>query len=107
MAKHALAPLVRFCAGQARTFDPGAWRESESLDRKTLAVAAKYLSMTSWYGHESALERVAEELRPEMSSPEQFHREATAIGFELSYFSVAVRYQIVMDDRSTARAANS
>jgi len=107
MATRDLDSLVRFCAGQARRFDPGAWRESESIDRNALAVAAKYLSMTSWYGHEAALERVAEELRPEMSSTEKFDHEASAIGFELSYFSVAVRYQIVMGDRSKARKANS
>ena len=107
MAAHQLDPLVRFCAGQARKFDADAWRESDSLDRNALAIAAKYLSMTSWYGHESALERVAEELRPEMSSTEDFDHEASVTGFELSYFSVAVRYQIVMGDRSKARQADS
>ncbi len=99
MAAHELDPLVRFCAGQARSFDPGAWRSSASLDRNALAVAAKYLSMTSWYGHEATLESLAEELRPGISSSGRFDREALAAGFELTYFSVAVRYQIVIDDR--------
>ncbi len=102
-----LDSLVRFCAGQARRFDPDAWRENESLDRDALAVAAKYLSMTSWYGHEAALERVAEKLRPEMSSTGTFDHQAAAIGFELSYFSVAVRYRIVMGERSGPRKADS
>ena len=107
MAAHKLDPLARFCAGQARRFDLGAWRESGPLDRGALAIAAKYLSMTSWYGHEAALESLAEELRPGISSAGRFDREAMAAGFELTYFSVAVRYQIVMDDRSKARGTNS
>jgi len=107
MALRDLDSLIDFCAGQARRFDPDAWRKSESLDRDALAIAAKYLSMTSWYGHESALERVAEELAPELSSTERFDREASAIGFELSRFSVAVRYQIVMGDRSKTRGTDS
>jgi hypothetical protein len=99
MAAHSLDPLVRFCAGQVRTFDPAAWRASDSLDRGALAVAAKYLSMTSWYGHETTLEHLAEELRPGISATGRFQREALAADFDLSYFSVAVRYRIVMDDR--------
>jgi len=82
-----------------RRFDPSAWRESESVDRRTLAVAACYLSMTSWYGYETALEHFAEELCPGICSAERFDREAFAIGFDLSYFSAAVRYQVAMSDR--------
>jgi len=98
MATHTLEPLVRFCAEQVRTFDPDAWRSSDSLDRGTLAVAAKYLSMTSWYGHEAMLESIAEELRPGISSAQKFQRETLATGFDLSYFSVAVRYRIAAAD---------
>jgi len=105
MATHVLDPLVRFCAGQARNFEPDAWRRSESLDRAALAVAARYLSMTSWYGYEAALEALAEELRPGISSSETFQREALANGFELSYFSVAVRSDIATHHRIESNRA--
>jgi len=105
MAAHTLDPLVRFCAEQVRTFDPDAWRRSESLDRATLAIAARYLSMTSWYGHETVLESLAEELRPGISSSQAFQRESSANGFELSYFSVAVRYHIAVRHRTAVSRA--
>ena len=105
MATHVLDPLVRFCAEQAHSFDPDAWRRGESLDRSALVIAARYLSMTSWYGHEAALESLAEELRPGISSSETFQREAFANGFDLSYFSVAVRCNIALRDRSKGSRA--
>jgi hypothetical protein len=107
MATHALDPLVHFCADQVRTFDPDAWRRSGSLDRAALAVAAKYLSMTSWYGHETELESLAEELEPGISSAPDFHRKTVATGFELSYFSVALRYRIAIHRRTGPAGAIS
>lgn len=100
MATHVLDPLVRFCAEQVRHFDRDAWRRSDSLDRAALAIAARYLSMTSWYGYEAQLESLAEELSPGISSSETFQREAFANGFDLSYFSVAVRFDIVTRHRN-------
>lgn len=109
MVAHTLDRLIGFCARQIRTFDPLAWRESESADRRTVAVAAAYLSMTSWYGYEAALEQFAEERCPGICSAERFHREAFAVGFDLTYFSAAVRYQVAVNDRNmhmTGRRTN-
>jgi len=96
MTRQTLDQLARFCAEQGWAFDPGAWRRCESLDRAVLALAAKYLSMTSWYGHETALEAIAEELRPGISSAQEFDQETFAKGFDLSYFSAALRYRIAV-----------
>lgn len=105
MRSHMLDSLVQFCAEQLQAFDPDAWRRTETLDRKALAIAAKYLSMTSWYGHDFALESLAEELRPGMSLTWNFERESASSGFDLAYFSAALRYRIAIESRSASQRA--
>lgn len=53
MRKQTLGSLARFCASQRRAFDLRAWFAQRTIDRRDLAIAALYLSMTSWYGYEA------------------------------------------------------
>jgi len=88
--------LARFCAEQRQQFVAHAWLTSADTDKRTLAVVAKYLSMTSWYGHEDELLNIAAEIHPAVSDDEGFNVESQAIGFDLTHFSSKVRYSIAL-----------
>ncbi len=102
MEKQALDTLTLFCAGQQDAFDRRAWLGQAAIDAKAIAVLAKYLSMTSWYGHEEDLERVAIELDSGVAKREGFEREARAVGFDMRHFSTAIRYEIARRRMSRA-----
>ena len=86
--------LAQFCIDQYHEFDAGDWHLRLDIDGKAVALAAKYLSMTSWYGHELALERIAAASYPLNDTSHGLHRESHAIGFDLPHFSVMVRIGI-------------
>ena len=96
MDRHSLGILAHFCASQQATFDARAWLSQGTADPKAFAVAAKYLSMTSWCGHEEELERISAELCPHTATGKGFSVVAQAIGFDLPYFSVSTRYRIAL-----------
>jgi hypothetical protein len=104
MEQHVLDFLTRFCAGQQEAFDGRAWLGRTDVDVRAVSVAAKYLSMTSWYGHEDDLERIATELNSRIGSREAFHREVEDIGFDLRHFSAAIRYEIARQRMGRAPA---
>ena len=94
MRKQTLAPLARFCAAQRRAFDLRAWFAQRSIDRRDLAIAALYLSMTSWYGYEAALKEIAEELHPGIGLGGTFAEQMHDTQFDLARFSATTRYWI-------------
>ena len=94
MGKQALTSLARFCASQRNAFELRAWLGERTIDRRDLAIAALYLSMTSWYGYEGSLERIAEELHPGIASGGVFSAEMSAMDFDLACFSATTRYLI-------------
>jgi hypothetical protein len=96
MNQPALDSLARFCADQRQSFESKAWLKCSDADRRTIAIVAKYLSMTSWYGHEDELVNIASEIDPEVSNDFGFDGEAKAIGFDLMHFSTTVRYRIAL-----------
>ena len=95
MGKQALTTLARFCASQRAAFDLRAWLAERTFDRRDLAIAALYLSMTSWYGYEGSLRRIAEELHPGIASGGVFSEEIQAMEFDLAHFSGTTRYLIL------------
>jgi len=95
MGKQALTTLARFCASQRAAFDLRAWLAERTFDRRDLAIAALYLSMTSWYGYEGSLRRIAEELHPGIASGGVFSEEIQAMQFDLARFSGTTRYLIL------------
>jgi len=99
MGKQALTYLARFCASQRTAFDLRAWLAERTVDRRDLAIAALYLSMTSWYGYEGSLRRIAEELHPGIASGGVFSEEMQAMEFDLAHFSATTRY-LILQDRS-------
>lgn len=86
--------LVQFCVDQRRAFDIAAWFAKFEEEGEPVALAAKYLSMTSWYGHEAELERVAAATHVFADNSNGLHRESQAIGFDLHHFSIRVRLGI-------------
>jgi len=83
--------IAQFCVEQHTRFDPQAWKRRGAADRKLVAVAAKYLSMTSWFGHEEHLERIAVHIDAALADDAEFNRELGSIGLDLALFSASVR----------------
>jgi len=104
MDKLALDSLAQFCAEQAGPFDPEVWTDRAAIDGKGLAVVAKYLSMTSWYGYEEQLECIAASIDTGVSELAGFQRQVLAIGLDLTRFSALVRRAIALRHRD-GRAA--
>jgi hypothetical protein len=94
MGRKSLGTLARFCAAQRKAFDLRAWFAERSVDRRDLAIAALYLSMTSWYGYEADLKRLAEELHPGIGNGSAFAEQMQAAQFDLARFSSTTRYWI-------------
>lgn len=95
MNKRAADALAEFCIAQRSTFNLHDWLARGDADGKAVAIVAKYLSMTSWYGHAEALEQIAVMLNASYESSEWLHRESRAIDFDLPNFSAKVRFGIV------------
>jgi hypothetical protein len=104
MNNEAYESIAQFCMTQHRNFDAKAWKRRSAADRKLVAVAAKYLSMTSWFGHEEELERIAEDIEPCLADSTEFNRELNAIGLDLALFSASVRCGIATRKAPPARA---
>ena len=66
MNRQELDVLTSFCAAQRDHFLADDWtsRELSAVDGRMLALVAKYLSMTSWFGHEEELAGIAELMYP-------------------------------------------
>ncbi len=94
MNKQTTDTLARFCIAQSDTFNPNDWFYLNDIDEKAVALAAKYLSMTSWYGHEDSLEKIAEKMHPFIQNSTGLHIESRLIDFDLPYFSSIVRMGI-------------
>jgi hypothetical protein len=94
MGRQALTSLARFCAAQRKAFELRAWLAERSIDRRDLAIAALYLSMTSWYGYEADLKRIAEELHPGIGNGSAFAEQMQDAQFDLARFSATTRYWI-------------
>ena len=84
MNTQAYESIAQFCVEQHGRFDPQAWKRRGAADRKLVAVAAKYLSMTSWFGHEEQLEQIAVDIDSALADDTQFNRELGSIGFDLA-----------------------
>lgn len=98
--------LTQFCADQFSQFEAAAWVDRNSADRNVHAIVAKYLSMTSWYGHETELERIAVNTDSALADLASFHREARTIGLDLGSFSAVVRRRIALRQRGRIPSAN-
>lgn len=86
--------LAQFCADQYYAFDAKAWQRRSLYDRNASTVAAMYLSMTDWYGHEDELDRIAAEARAMHASGEDFRRSARSSRFDAEVFAAMVRSEI-------------
>ena len=103
MNSQAYESIAQFCVEQHGRFDPQAWRRRSVADRKLVAVAAKYLSMTSWFGHGDELERIAVGIDANLADHAEFNRELGSIGLDLALFSASVRCGIATRDQPHRR----
>ena len=83
--------LAQFCIAQRSAFDSRQWLARKHIDGKAVALAAKYLSMTSWYGHEAELERIAVAIFARGVGEEALFSESKSQDFDLPNFSTTVR----------------
>jgi hypothetical protein len=84
--------LAQFCLEQRNAFDSGDWYAQLQTDGRSVALAASYLMMTCWYGHQRELAPIASCARLCPGSSSTLYREAQAIGFDLPRFSSMVRH---------------
>ena len=91
MNTQAYESIAQFCVEQYSRFDPQAWKRRSIADRKLVAVAAKYLSMTSWFGHEDQLEEIVADIDAALADDREFNRELGSIGLDLALFSASIR----------------
>jgi hypothetical protein len=96
MDEPAYESLAQFCADQFSTFDSAAWIDRCPIDGRAIAITATYLSMTSWYGHEEELERIALRNDQPRMSFSQFNCETRAIGLDLMTLSSKLRHKIAV-----------
>ena len=96
MDRQATESLARFCIQQRNAFDPDDWYQRSETDGKVVALAAKYLSMTSWYGHDDELVDIAAKIHPGLESGAGLYGEAQAMGFDWPYLSTSVRIGIAL-----------
>jgi hypothetical protein len=89
--QRAAQSLAQFCIAQRGAFDSREWLARKHIDGKAVALAAKYLSMTSWYGHEDELERIAVAIYARSVGEEALFSESKSQDFDLPYFSTTVR----------------
>lgn len=95
MDRRATEMLAQFCIAQRNSFDPHDWYVRFDIDGPAVALAAKYLSMTSWYGHEEELEQIVAGTHLFADNSAGLHRESQLVAFDLPYFSAKVRLGIV------------
>ena len=96
MDKHDLELLTEFCTEQRWNFDPKAWQLAQRIDSRLLAVTARYLSLTSWYGHEQELEVIGEALLPGVSNKRRFDGVLEELSVDIPYLSATIRYRSEM-----------
>ncbi len=101
MDRHATDLLAQFCIAQRKAFDPQDWHVRFDIDGEAVALAAKYLSMTSWYGHEDELEEIVAQTQVFGENSAGLHRESRAMDFDLPYFSAKVRLGIAAAQTKT------
>lgn len=83
--------LVQFCAEQHFAFDAEKWLLNNFQNSHTTFVAAKYLSMTSWYGYAEQLENISARAQ---EIPENNSRIPPAGDFDIARFSGVTRLKI-------------
>ena len=99
--------LAQFCADQYYAFDAHAWHRRSKYDRNASTVAAMYLSMTSWYGHERELERIASVALALHASGEEFQRTSQTSALNPELFSKMVRSEIAVRQAGRPLAAKA
>lgn len=92
MDRQGAESLAQFCIAQRNAFDAQQWLARGDTDGKALALAAKYLSMTSWYGHEAELEGIAVRIYADVG--DSLFKESRSLEFDLPHFSTTVRLGI-------------
>lgn len=98
--------LAKFCAAQRSHFERDDWLAWSDINGSALALAAKYLSMTSWYGHEEELEEIAK--RKDFSEQSTgLYQESKAINFDLPYFSAKVRVNVARGSKNAMDHADN
>lgn len=104
MDRQATESLARFCIEQRNDLDPDDWYQRSESDGKAVALAARFLSMTSWYGHDDELVEIAAKIDPALEANPSLYSQAQAMGFDWPHFSTTVRIGIALQQVQRAAA---
>ena len=85
--------LAQFCADQYFAFDARAWKRRSQYDHHASTIAALYLAMTTWYGHEAELERIAADAGALNAGSDALRRPQQG-SFDADQFAAMVRSEI-------------
>lgn len=97
MDRQATESLAGFCIRQRNALDPDDWYLRSETDGKAVALAARFLSLTNWYGHDDELVEIAAKVHPTLDGSASLYSEAQAIGFDWPHFSTTVRIGITLE----------
>ena len=97
------AILLALCVEQCKQFDADAWLSVQGVPMEAVALVAKFLAGTSWYGHQKALLAVAMKLNPQISEKDTFQNSIKKFRFPLYRFAPALRQRL---DQSGMRQSN-
>ncbi len=96
MEHDALAEIEEFCAAQYYAFDAGEWLARAQRDGSSVAAAAEYLALTSWYGHEDELAVIAARIRERIGREDPYR-------IPLARFSARTRYLLAQRQNRSAK----
>lgn len=93
MKREAEDELLNFCRRQRNHFDAAAWLGAEPHQRERLALVARLLAGTRWYGHRDSLHEIAIELDPRGADEVAFR--VQALNFDCARFVNHMRAKLV------------
>lgn len=97
------AILLALCVEQCKQFDADAWLSVQGVPKEAVALVAKFLAGTSWYGHQDVLLAVAMKLNPQISEKDVFLNSIKKFRFPLYRFAPELRRRL---DQSGMRQSN-
>jgi hypothetical protein len=95
MTRNEFDVLIKFCAEQHNSFNESSWISVPNVNRELLAVSAKFLSVSHWFGHEDELTKLAEKIDGNMISMDYFTKQAVLLGFEFGKFSSSLKVEVL------------
>lgn len=86
--------LLVFYGKQQKHIDKEAWQQVPGIPPEVLAITAKFLASTDWYGHKNCLSAIAQELKPGIAQKKTFLSLIKKYHIPFYRFSPALRQRL-------------